>query len=92
MNLEEQIDLFERTVKADVLARHLRNTNGLSNNFLSKSIFIVAIGSNDFLNNYLVDRPNTFASINRNSAQSFAQNLVDSLAHQFEAINLNLVN
>ncbi|KAH7532806.1 hypothetical protein FEM48_Zijuj04G0061200 [Ziziphus jujuba var. spinosa] len=89
LNLEEQIDLFERTVEPDLLARRLRNSNGLSKYFLSKSIFIFAIGSNDFLNNYL-NRPNTFASTTRNNgdpaAQSFAQNLVDSLAHQLERL------
>ncbi|KAI3985560.1 hypothetical protein MKX01_026030 [Papaver californicum] len=51
LSLEEQINYFEKTVKSD-LPQSFKTQNKISK-YLSKSIFVVNIGSNDYINNYL---------------------------------------
>ncbi|XP_059452681.1 GDSL esterase/lipase 7 [Corylus avellana] len=82
LNLNEQIDLFERTVRSE-LPRHFKNPEELSD-YLSKSIFIFSVGSNDYINNYL--QPNMYSTSNRYPTQPFAQLLVDSLGQRFERL------
>jgi hypothetical protein len=82
LNLNEQIDLFERTVRSE-LPRHFKSPEELSEH-LSKSIFIFSVGSNDYINNYL--QPNTYNTSIRYPPQPFAQLLVDSLGQRFEVI------
>lgn len=50
MSLKEQIDAFERIIEYDLSKR--MDASQLSEH-LSKSIFAISIGSNDYINNYL---------------------------------------
>ncbi|KAG8384563.1 hypothetical protein BUALT_Bualt04G0130800 [Buddleja alternifolia] len=81
LNLGEQINYFERTVKEE-LPRHYQNSDALSH-YLSKSVFVVSIGSNDYINNYLDQRYDTSK---RYTPQSFAKLLIDHLSIQFQVI------
>ncbi|KAL6526307.1 hypothetical protein OROMI_029947 [Orobanche minor] len=84
LNFDEQVGLFERTVKQE-LSRHYKNSEELSN-YLGKSIFVVSIGSNDYINNYL-DRQHDHGTTNkRYSPQSFATLLIDRLSQQFQRL------
>ncbi|KAI3965201.1 hypothetical protein MKX01_027692 [Papaver californicum] len=51
LSLEEQINYFEKTVKSD-LPQSFKTQKKISK-YLSKSIFVVNIGTNDYINNYL---------------------------------------
>ncbi|KAF8399224.1 hypothetical protein HHK36_015089 [Tetracentron sinense] len=82
LNLDEQIDMFQRTVEVD-LPRQFQSSKQLSE-YLSKSIFLISTGSNDYINNYL--EPNLFDSNKHYSPQSFAQLLIDRLPHHFERL------
>ncbi|GLT63428.1 hypothetical protein SLA2020_359930 [Shorea laevis] len=77
LNLGDQINLFERTVKSE-LPRQFGGSRELSE-YLSKSIFLVSIGNNDYLNNYQ-------NSSNQRDPQQFAQVLTDALSHHFEKL------
>lgn len=80
LNLKEQVDLFEKTVKSD-LSGLFKNPNDLAD-YLSKSIFLVSVGSNDFINNYL--QPTLYDTSKRYPPPQFAQLLMNVLSHQFE--------
>lgn len=86
LNLQEQIDLFQRTVLSD-LPKHFKSSYDLSE-YLSKSIFISSIGSNDYINNYL--QPNLYNTSKDYPPQPFAQLLVDALSQSFEVMSLFL--
>ncbi|XP_028073949.1 GDSL esterase/lipase 7-like [Camellia sinensis] len=81
LNLDEQIDLFEKTVRED-LPKLFKNTEGLLE-YLSKSIFLIATGSNDYSGNYL--QPNSYSS-RLYSPLSFAQLLTQSLSQKLERL------
>ncbi|THG12647.1 hypothetical protein TEA_019213 [Camellia sinensis var. sinensis] len=81
LNLDEQIDLFEKTVRED-LPKLFKNTEGLLE-YLSKSIFLIATGSNDYSGNYL--QPNSYSS-RLYSPLSFAQLLTQSLSQKLECV------
>lgn len=83
LNLKDQIDLFQRTVKSD-LPGQFQNPHDLLH-YLSKSIFLFSIGSNDFINNYLYIK--AFDTSQRYSPQQFAQLLMDALANHLEVPN-----
>ncbi|XP_062016979.1 GDSL esterase/lipase 7-like [Rosa rugosa] len=82
LNLKEQMDLFEKTVRSD-LSGHFKNPNDLAE-YLSKSIFIVSVGNNDFLNNYL--QPKLYNTSKRYPPPQFAQLLMGDLSHHFERL------
>ncbi|KAL3813511.1 hypothetical protein ACJIZ3_014779 [Penstemon smallii] len=82
LNFAEQINLFERTVKTD-LPRHYQNSNELSN-YLSRSIYVISIGSNDYINNYL--EPQRYDSSKRYTPQSYAQLLINQLSIQLQRL------
>ncbi|KAH7851114.1 hypothetical protein Vadar_007476 [Vaccinium darrowii] len=82
LKLDDQIDMFGETVKYD-LSKHHGSTEELSE-YLSKSIFLVSTGSNDYINNYL--EPNLYDSSKRYSPQAFAQLLTDSLSQKLERL------
>lgn len=86
LNLQEQIDLFQRTVLSD-LPKHFKSFYDLSE-YLSKSIFILSIGNNDYINNYL--QPNLYNTSKAYPPQPFAQLLVDALSQSFEVMSLFL--
>ncbi|XP_057470908.1 GDSL esterase/lipase 7-like [Actinidia eriantha] len=82
LNLDDQIDLFEQTVTVD-LPKHHQSKEKVSD-YLSNSIFLVSVGSNDYINNYL--QPNIYATSKRYSPHSFAQLLSTSLSYKFERL------
>ncbi|KAL8099187.1 GDSL esterase/lipase 7-like [Apium graveolens] len=82
LNLGDQINLFERTVNVN-LARQFESSTKMKD-YLSKSIFVISIGSNDYINNYL--QPNIYASSLSYSPQSFAKLLNDALFQHFQKL------
>jgi hypothetical protein len=52
--MQEQIALFNKTVE-NYLPRQIKNPEELSK-YLSRSIFVISVGSNDYLYNYLQPR------------------------------------
>ena len=86
LNLDDQIDLFEQTVKVD-LPKHHQSKEKVSD-YLSNSIFLVSLGSNDYISNYL--QPSIYATSKRYSPHSFAQLLSNSLSYKFEVLSLSL--
>ncbi|XP_062152092.1 GDSL esterase/lipase 7-like [Alnus glutinosa] len=82
LNLNEQVDLFQRTVRSE-LPRHFKSPEELSD-YLAKSIFLVSVGSNDYINNYL--EPNVYDTSKRYPPQPFAELLVDSLSQRFKRL------
>ncbi|XP_048435322.1 GDSL esterase/lipase 7-like [Pyrus x bretschneideri] len=80
LNLKDQIDLFQRTVKSDLPGQIKNNTDLLQH--LSKSIFLFSVGSNDFIDNYL--EPAVFDTSKRYPPQQFVQVLMDAIAHHME--------
>ncbi|XP_042005477.1 GDSL esterase/lipase 7-like [Salvia splendens] len=81
LNFPEQVDLFERTVKED-LPRYYKTSTELSN-YLAKSLFLISIGSNDYINNYLIS---FYDTSKRYSPQSFATLLVNNLSQQLQRL------
>ncbi|XP_044506790.1 GDSL esterase/lipase 7-like [Mangifera indica] len=83
LHLEEQFDLFEKTVKSE-LPSHFNNNPEKLSDYLSKSVVVISIGSNDYLNNYL--ETIFFKTSQRFPPEPFAQLLVDSLSRQLERL------
>ncbi|MED6110922.1 hypothetical protein PIB30_047474 [Stylosanthes scabra] len=81
-SLSEQINLFEWTVETN-LGVKLKNRNEKSHDHLSKSIFLVAVGSNDYINNYLETK---FDTSKRYRPQTFAHLLIHNLSQQFQRL------
>ncbi|KAL0350744.1 UNVERIFIED_CONTAM: GDSL esterase/lipase [Sesamum radiatum] len=82
LNLAEQIGLFERAVKQDI-SKHYKTADELSN-YLSKSVFVISIGSNDYINNYLDTQ--SFDTSKRYDPLSFARLLTDKFSQQLERL------
>jgi hypothetical protein len=80
LSLDDQIDLFQHTVKSS-LPEHFKGRPNEQSEHLSKSIFVVCIGSNDYMSNYL--KPKTSDTSKHYSPQAFAQHLLDKLSAQF---------
>ena len=51
VSMQKQITLFKKTLE-NYLPRQIKNAEELSN-YLSDSIFLISVGSNDYLYNYL---------------------------------------
>ncbi|XP_050226884.1 GDSL esterase/lipase 7-like [Mercurialis annua] len=81
LSLNDQIDLFEATVESEI-STHFKTKNEFSN-YLSKSICIFSIGSNDYINYF--DTSANFV-LNKHTPQVFAQLLLDKLSHNFERL------
>ncbi|MCL7044826.1 hypothetical protein MKW94_026289 [Papaver nudicaule] len=75
--LEEQVNYFERTVKTD-LPKSLKTQEEVSKQ-LSKSIFVLQIGSNDYLIDYLNPKYNSSKTYN---PQQFGAFLISTLKNQ----------
>ncbi|KAK7266636.1 hypothetical protein RIF29_19285 [Crotalaria pallida] len=82
LNLREQINLFRKTVDKD-LPRMLNNSTLLSKH-LSESIYIVSIGSNDYINNYLDTK--YYNTSKCYQPKLFAKLLIHNLSEQFERL------
>ncbi|KAJ4971017.1 hypothetical protein NE237_004116 [Protea cynaroides] len=80
--LEIQIELFQETVK-NYLPKKFKTKNELLQ-YLSKSIFVVDIGSNDYLNNYL--QPAHYTSSQLYSPVQFAGVLVKKIKESLQDI------
>ncbi|KAM7524112.1 hypothetical protein LguiA_014014 [Lonicera macranthoides] len=78
----EQLDLFQETVEKE-MPKHFDNFTELSD-YLSKSIFVIGIGNNDYINNYL--QPNLYHASQLYTPQSFAKHLTDSLSQHFQRL------
>ncbi|XP_021738860.1 GDSL esterase/lipase 7-like [Chenopodium quinoa] len=81
LDLDSQIKLFERTVRKH-LSSKLENPTQVSQH-LAKSIFMVSMGSNDFLGNYFGKSSETRKLYN---PQEFTQLLVDSLSQKLQIL------
>ncbi|OVA16892.1 Lipase [Macleaya cordata] len=75
LNLGKQISYFESTVKNDL--PKLFRTPEEQPKYLAKSIFVISIGSNDYINNYL--QPASYSSSKTTPPQPFADQLLDGL-------------
>ncbi|KAJ4707218.1 GDSL esterase/lipase [Melia azedarach] len=82
LNFEEQVGLFEETVKL-LQQKYFKSPEELLD-YLSKSIFIISIGSNDYINNYL--GTSSFYTNKGYPPQQFAQLLVDKLSNQLQRL------
>ncbi|MED6175557.1 hypothetical protein PIB30_079509 [Stylosanthes scabra] len=72
-SLSEQINLFEWTIETNIeISQHL-----------SKSIYLVAVGSNDYINNYLETK---FDTSKRYHPQTFAHLLIHNLSQEFQRL------
>ncbi|XP_075493636.1 GDSL esterase/lipase 7-like [Primulina tabacum] len=61
LSLSDQINLFQRTVEMD-LPKYYNNPEELSN-YLSKSLFVITIGSNDYLGYFAAQYSNESSNI-----------------------------
>ncbi|MCL7025502.1 hypothetical protein MKW94_012932 [Papaver nudicaule] len=82
LSLDEQIDYFKSTVKND-LPRIYRFPRILSYT-LSRSIFVISTGANDYLNNYL--QPQFYNTSKTYPPQEFANLLLNTLEQQLTTI------
>ncbi|CAI9752769.1 unnamed protein product [Fraxinus pennsylvanica] len=82
LNFAEQIDSFNNTSKQE-LPKHYKTSSEVSD-YLSKSIFVITIGSNDYINNYL--EPGLYDTSKHYDPQSFARLLVGNLSLQFQRL------
>ncbi|XP_026439243.1 GDSL esterase/lipase 7-like isoform X2 [Papaver somniferum] len=78
LSMDEQIEYFKNTVKND-LPRIYRSRAILSY-ALSRSIFVISTGSNDYLNNYL--QPRFYNGSQTYPPQQFANLLLNTLEQQ----------
>ncbi|KAJ6707557.1 GDSL-LIKE LIPASE/ACYLHYDROLASE-RELATED [Salix viminalis] len=83
LSLDDQIDLFQRTVRSS-LPKHFKSSPDEQLEYLSKSIFVVCIGSNDYMSNYL--EPRIYGTSKHFSPQAFANHLLDKLSGQFRRL------
>ncbi|XP_019426725.1 PREDICTED: GDSL esterase/lipase 7-like isoform X1 [Lupinus angustifolius] len=82
LNFEEQINLFQRTIEKD-LPQMLNNSTQLSKH-LSESIYLISIGSNDYINNYLETMYYNTSKLYL--PKPFAKLLISNLSQQFERL------
>ncbi|KAJ0100202.1 hypothetical protein Patl1_21591 [Pistacia atlantica] len=82
LHLDEQIDLFEDTIKSN-LPTYFDSSEKFSD-YLSKSVFIISTGSNDYMCNYL--QPKFFNTSKIYAPQPFAQLLIDALSPKLERL------
>ncbi|KAG9142467.1 hypothetical protein Leryth_018242 [Lithospermum erythrorhizon] len=81
-HLEEQISLFQKRVESE-LPRHLLSSKEIVN-YLSQSIYMMSIGSNDYIINYF--EPQIYESSKRFPPEAFAKLLIDNLSQQLQRL------
>ncbi|XP_027152664.1 GDSL esterase/lipase 7 [Coffea eugenioides] len=81
LSFGEQVDLLQLTIELEL--PRLYETKEKLATYLSRSLFAVSIGSNDYINNYL--QP-IYDTRTRFSPQSFAKHLVDTLSLQLQRL------
>ncbi|KAK9194675.1 hypothetical protein WN944_005382 [Citrus x changshan-huyou] len=77
LSLEEQVGLFQDTL-VRLQGRNFKSSKELSE-YLSKSIFIISIGSNDYISNYP-------ATLLHDTNKRFARLLTSKLSHQLQRL------
>ena len=82
LRLSKQVELFEETVKWQ-LQTYYKTSQELSY-YLSKSLFLITIGSNDYISNYLDDTLIGKIIRKRISPDQFVQLLIDRLSDQLK--------
>ena len=82
LSMEKQIELFRKTVQ-EYLPSHFSSAIELKD-YLSKSIFLVIIGSNDYSHNYLSTQYNSSRIYNM---KQFADLLTYGLEQQLQVSN-----
>ncbi|KAK9116399.1 hypothetical protein Sjap_015346 [Stephania japonica] len=78
MSFSGQILLFEKTIRYQLPP--LFETQEALSQYLTKSVFIINIGSNDYINNYLL--PNIYATSRLYKGEAFADLLIATLTMQ----------
>lgn len=78
MAMNQQVENFARTV--EVLRRFFRGDNYTLNAYLSKCIFYVGMGSNDYLNNYFM--PDFYSTHSEFTPQAYAAALLKDYLQQ----------
>ncbi|KAK2663196.1 hypothetical protein Ddye_001770 [Dipteronia dyeriana] len=84
LRLSKQVKLFEETVKWQ-MQTYYKTSQELSY-YLSKSLFLITIGSNDYISNYLDDTLIGKIIRKRISPDQFAQLLIDRLSDQLKRL------
>ncbi|KAI3980323.1 hypothetical protein MKX01_001394 [Papaver californicum] len=85
LSLEEQVNYFNQTVKRDLPKSFSTQEEIFS--YLAKSIFVVSIGSNDYINNYL--QPANYNSSKTYTPQQYGALLISTLKqHLMSLYNL----
>ncbi|KAK0585215.1 hypothetical protein LWI29_024768 [Acer saccharum] len=84
LRLSKQVELFEETLKWQ-LQTYYKTSQELSY-YLSKSLFLITIGSNDYISNYLDDTLIGKIIRKRISPDQFAQLLIDRLSDQLKRL------
>ncbi|KAM0943094.1 putative triacylglycerol lipase [Dioscorea sansibarensis] len=82
ISFNRQILLFEKTVKFQ-LPILIADPNALAQ-FIANSLFIINIGSNDYINNYLL--PQYYTSSKTYSPEAFADLLITSFTRQLTSL------
>lgn len=81
LNFDEQIIMFEKTVKLQ-MASHFNNNASQLSQHMAKSIFIFSVGNNDYINTYF----GFIQTRHRYNPQQFALLLSDTLSHQLQKL------
>ncbi|CAO2827183.1 unnamed protein product [Amaranthus hypochondriacus] len=81
ISMDEQIEMFEGTIKSQLAP--IFNDDGQLSQYLSKSIFLIITGNNDYIQNYL--NPLILSSKQYDPDQ-FAQLLVDTFSLQIKRL------
>ncbi|KAI3902880.1 hypothetical protein MKW92_037849 [Papaver armeniacum] len=82
LSLEEQVNYFKQTVQTDLL-KSLKTRTKISA-YMAKSIFVVVIGNNDYINNYL--QPTRYNSSKIYTPQQYAALLVSTLKQHLTTV------
>ncbi|CAH9093146.1 unnamed protein product [Cuscuta epithymum] len=82
LSISEQVNMFNQTMGMQ-LSRYYNSPKELSD-YLSNSIFLIAIGSNDYINNYLL--PSIYDTSRSHTPRNFAELLVNTLSIQFQKL------
>lgn len=83
LSLGQQIDFFQSTVESK-LPSHFKSSKELSN-YLAKSIFMLTMGSNDYIQSYF--EPTLFSTSPDYDPQTYAQLLIDALSKHLEVLH-----
>ncbi|KAI3956877.1 hypothetical protein MKX01_000911 [Papaver californicum] len=78
VSMNAQLLMFEKTIKLQLPSKFKSQENLAE--YVSKSMYYIAMGSNDYINNYLM--PNLYLSSKLLTPESFADYLISTLSNQ----------